>query len=159
MKLFLKPNQNSAKRVQDAHSTDYGTIQYEMIDLCDQRGTVNSSVHVDTFWAPPEDPQYKTLYRPLRGGVAMMLILETGHALPALSLGADSLWHICDLLRQVGFATTNAEARRLIKQNAVSLDGEKITDIELLRRYATGQILKVGTKRIGWLRIEGDGHA
>ncbi|MEM6782113.1 MAG: tyrosine--tRNA ligase [Bacteroidota bacterium] len=35
---------------------------------------------------------------------------------------------IVDLLRQAGFAESNGAARRLVKQGAVSIDGEKVTD-------------------------------
>jgi tyrosyl-tRNA synthetase len=35
---------------------------------------------------------------------------------------------LLNLMKQVGFASSTSEARRLVQQNAVSIDGEKITD-------------------------------
>ncbi len=55
---------------------------------------------------------------------------------------------IIDLVRQAGFAASNGEARRLVQQNAVSLDDEKVTDpffdVDL---SAAPLVLKVGKRR------------
>jgi tyrosyl-tRNA synthetase len=55
---------------------------------------------------------------------------------------------IVDLMRQAGFAKSNGEARRLVQQNAVSLDDEKVTDpyfeVDL---SAAPLVLKVGKRR------------
>jgi tyrosyl-tRNA synthetase len=55
---------------------------------------------------------------------------------------------IVDLMRQADFAKSNGEARRLVQQNAVSLDDEKVTDpffdVEL---SAAPLVLKVGKRR------------
>jgi tyrosyl-tRNA synthetase len=52
------------------------------------------------------------------------------------------------LISEIGFSKSNGEARRLIKQNAVSIDGKKIKDqnheIEKGREF----ILKVGKRRV-----------
>ena len=56
---------------------------------------------------------------------------------------------IVQLVRAAGFATTNSEARRLIQQNAVSLDDRKIADINAEVTVATGQVLRVGKRRFG----------
>jgi tyrosyl-tRNA synthetase len=56
---------------------------------------------------------------------------------------------LLDLMRQVGFAGSNGEARRFVKQNAVSIDGDKVTDaaleIDLAERAPF--VLKVGKRR------------
>ena len=56
---------------------------------------------------------------------------------------------LVDLMRQSGFAQSNGEARRLIEQNAVTIDGEKETDpsrsIDL--RTEAPFVLKVGKRR------------
>ena len=64
-----------------------------------------------------------------------------------------------DLIRQAGLVGSNSEARRLIVQGAVSIDGQKMTDphclIDLVAR--TPFILKVGKRRfarIVWDRTE-----
>ncbi|MEM1041766.1 MAG: tyrosine--tRNA ligase [Bacteroidota bacterium] len=55
---------------------------------------------------------------------------------------------IIDLMRQAGFAKSNGEARRLVQQNAVSVDDEKVTDpfadIDLA---GAPLVLKVGKRR------------
>ena len=57
-------------------------------------------------------------------------------------------WEIWILLRKVGFAASNSEARRLLTQGAVSLDGEKIIDAEVTLEIRDEAILKVGKRRI-----------
>jgi len=55
---------------------------------------------------------------------------------------------IVTLLREVGFAASNSEARRLVQQGAVSLDGEKITDIATEPVIEGESVLKVGKRRV-----------
>lgn len=56
------------------------------------------------------------------------------------------IW-IAKLLAESGLARSNSEARRLLKQGAVYIDGERVTD-EDLQLEVTGQlVLKVGKKR------------
>jgi tyrosyl-tRNA synthetase len=55
---------------------------------------------------------------------------------------------IVDLMRQAGFATSNGEARRLVQQNAVSIDDEKVTDpFAEIDLSAAPFVLKVGKRR------------
>ncbi|MDY7009576.1 MAG: tyrosine--tRNA ligase [Planctomycetota bacterium] len=61
---------------------------------------------------------------------------------------------IVGLVVQAGFAKSNGEARRLISQNAVSIDGDKITDVEAVVNPQNGQILRVGKRRFGKIVIE-----
>jgi len=53
------------------------------------------------------------------------------------------IW-IVKLMRLLNFASSNAEARRLIEQGGVTLDGEKITDPNLEVEIKKPLILKVG---------------
>lgn len=55
---------------------------------------------------------------------------------------------IVDLIRRAGFAVSTSEAGRLLKQNAVSLNGEKITDpkYEVCFKEAS-YVLKVGKRK------------
>jgi len=55
---------------------------------------------------------------------------------------------ILALVSGVGFAGSNSEARRLVQQNAVSLDDEKITDPKAQVEVTDGMILKVGKRRV-----------
>jgi tyrosyl-tRNA synthetase len=61
---------------------------------------------------------------------------------------------LLNLLSQTELASSNSEARRLIKQNAVSLDGEKMTDpyMEVDLEARAPFVLKVGKRR--YARIE-----
>jgi tyrosyl-tRNA synthetase len=54
-----------------------------------------------------------------------------------------------DLIRQAGLVGSTSEARRLIVQSAVSIDGQKITDPQCLIDLAarTPFVLKVGKRR------------
>lgn len=56
--------------------------------------------------------------------------------------------NIIDLINEVKFAPSRSEARRLVAQNAVSLDGEKIsaTDAEI-PLTKEGKVLKVGKRK------------
>jgi len=56
---------------------------------------------------------------------------------------------IIDLVVAAGFAKSNGEARRLITQNAVSLDEERIADPNAQVSLKAGQVLKVGKRRFG----------
>ncbi len=61
---------------------------------------------------------------------------------------------IVGLIVQAGFAKSNGEARRLISQSAVSIDGDKITDVEAVVDPQNGQILRVGKRRFGKIVLE-----
>ncbi|MFP4052530.1 MAG: tyrosine--tRNA ligase [Phycisphaerae bacterium] len=61
---------------------------------------------------------------------------------------------IVELVVSAGFAASNGEAKRLIKQNAVSLDHEKITDANTQVDVQTGQVLRVGKRRFGRLSVK-----
>ena len=56
---------------------------------------------------------------------------------------------IIELVVAAGFAKSNGEARRLIVQNAVSLDDERIADPNAQVCLKAGQVLKVGKRRFG----------
>jgi len=76
---------------------------------------------------------------------------ETPDEMPEFAVG--QLGHgeigLLDLLRKTNLASSNGEARRLVQQNAVSIDGEKIGDpnqrLDLARRAPF--VLKVGKRR------------
>ncbi|MGW8161513.1 MAG: tyrosine--tRNA ligase [Desulfobulbales bacterium] len=63
-----------------------------------------------------------------------------------IPVGEDSIW-LPKLLLESGLVGSTSDGRRMIKQNAVSLDGEKITDSDAMVP-AKGQVLvKVGKRR------------
>jgi tyrosyl-tRNA synthetase len=63
---------------------------------------------------------------------------------------------ICKLMVEVGLATTNSEARRLIEGRAVERDGEKITDPQLKVDLKSGEkfILKAGKKKFVRVQVK-----
>lgn len=61
---------------------------------------------------------------------------------------------VISLIREAGFASSNTEARRLIKQGAVYIDGERIIDIERVIAIKGGEILKVGKRRFARLNVD-----
>jgi len=54
--------------------------------------------------------------------------------------------NILDLIVAVGFAPSKAEARRLVQQGGVTIDGDKISDITELIKFDRDKILKVGKR-------------
>ncbi len=58
----------------------------------------------------------------------------------------EQLW-ICHLMKETGLSKSSSEAIRLVRQGAVTLDGEKITDSNLKLEKKENFILKVGKKR------------
>ncbi len=55
--------------------------------------------------------------------------------------------NIIDLILEVNFAPSKSEARRLITQGGVSIDGEKIDDISTTVKLDKEKILKVGKRK------------
>jgi tyrosyl-tRNA synthetase len=54
---------------------------------------------------------------------------------------------IIELLTTTRMASSNSDARRLIQQGGVSIDGEKVTDVNLIVKLEKEIILKVGKRR------------
>ena len=67
-----------------------------------------------------------------------------------ISLGADDPVNIPALIRD-GFGVSGTEARRLIVQEAVKLDGETLDSTEAPREELVGKVLKVGKRRFARL--------
>tara|TARA_B100000686_G_scaffold334196_1_gene401121 strand:- start:2423 stop:3634 length:1212 start_codon:yes stop_codon:yes gene_type:complete len=62
------------------------------------------------------------------------------------SWGFESLW-ICKVITRFSLASGTSEARRLIKQGAVSIDGEKVLNEKLQLEGNREYLLKVGKKK------------
>jgi tyrosyl-tRNA synthetase len=69
---------------------------------------------------------------------------------PTFKIG-DEMW-ICELMKQLGFAPSTSEARRLLSQGAVRVDGRTITDVNFHFVPGDNSILEVGKRRVA--RIE-----
>jgi len=66
--------------------------------------------------------------------------------IPDYSAGASEIW-IVKLLTESGMTESNSEARRMIKQGAVSIDNEKVTDEGLLVVTDPPKTIKVGKRK------------
>ena len=54
---------------------------------------------------------------------------------------------IVDILSSSEMVKSKSEARRLISQGAVSIDGEKIIDVSYMLSKKTGSVIKIGKRR------------
>jgi tyrosyl-tRNA synthetase len=68
---------------------------------------------------------------------------------------ADGKVWVCTLLTKSGLTPSNAEARRLIKQGAVTIDNKKISDENLKVEPKDGLIIQAGKRR--FVKIKGGG--
>jgi tyrosyl-tRNA synthetase len=55
--------------------------------------------------------------------------------------------HLPSLLRDLGLATSGSEARRLIEQGAVKINGRKVLSEEVVRSDLVGAVVQVGKRR------------
>ena len=72
--------------------------------------------------------------------------------IPAASLSDGRIW-IAHLMQQAGFAKSSSDARRLVQQGGVRLDGDRITDPALEVSLQGETILQVGKRRFAKLII------
>jgi tyrosyl-tRNA synthetase len=61
---------------------------------------------------------------------------------------------IASLLRDTGLVQSNGEAMRMIKQNAVKIDGERISDRSRQCKAGETHIYQVGKRRFARVTIE-----
>jgi tyrosyl-tRNA synthetase len=52
--------------------------------------------------------------------------------------------NIVNLLKQTGRVSSNSEAKRLIEQGGVKIDGQTISDIKYALEPRDGQVLQIG---------------
>src|SRR5258707_709735 len=93
---------------------------------------------------------HELLYPLVQGYDSVALRAEVPQDVPVFRI-AEELW-ICELLKQLGFAASTNEARRLVGQGAVRVDRQTVSDINF--HFVPGQhrILEVGKRRVA--RIE-----
>ena len=63
------------------------------------------------------------------------------------NVGNNKEINILDLIVLVNFAPSKGEARRLVTQGGVSIDGEKVSDLQSQIKIKSGMILKVGKRK------------
>jgi tyrosyl-tRNA synthetase len=56
-------------------------------------------------------------------------------------------FNILDLILKVNFAPSKGEARRLVTQGGVSINGNKLTDFNSNVKLSDGMVLKVGKRK------------
>lgn len=71
---------------------------------------------------------------------------EVPDEVPEYVLNQDRIW-IVRLLTSSGLASSNSEARRLIAQGGVYIDGQRVTDPNLEVEFKGGEVVKVGKRR------------
>ncbi|HEY4755741.1 MAG TPA: tyrosine--tRNA ligase [Ignavibacteriaceae bacterium] len=71
----------------------------------------------------------------------------TPDEVPEFKFGEQHEINILDLIILVNFAPSKGEAKRLVAQGGVTLDGEKITDFQKLVHLKDETILKVGKRK------------
>lgn len=82
---------------------------------------------------------------------------ETPQDMPEVALQPadleDGTIRLVRLITLAGMAPSSSEARRLIQSGAVSIDGEKLTDVMGSLAPADGQVLRVGKLKFAKLKI------
>jgi tyrosyl-tRNA synthetase len=66
---------------------------------------------------------------------------------PEATLPQGDPLHLPKLLAENGLAPSTSEARRLIAQGAVKVDGEPVTDLDLARERLAGALVQAGKRR------------
>jgi len=69
------------------------------------------------------------------------------------ALDGGRLW-IVEMMRLAGFASSNSEARRLIEQGAVTVDGERVDESDRDIAFDQEVLLRVGKRRVCRLKPE-----
>ena len=72
---------------------------------------------------------------------------EVPDDIPEIKLEENSGIGILDLIVKVNFASSKGEARRLVSQGGVTIDGEKINDINAEITLEKPKVLKVGKRK------------
>jgi tyrosyl-tRNA synthetase len=73
--------------------------------------------------------------------------------MPEYDLSGQGIWIITNLLKQVSLVNSTSEARRMIKQNAVKIDGAKITDITYQLTPGASHTIQVGKRKYALVQI------
>jgi tyrosyl-tRNA synthetase len=76
---------------------------------------------------------------------------EAPEDVPELPLDGDDPVHLPKLIADAGFVGSTSEARRLIGQGGVKLNGEPVTELDQSREALNGALLQVGKRRFARL--------
>jgi tyrosyl-tRNA synthetase len=100
----------------------------------------------------PEEIEEVTL---IKNGTAPRLGWETGQYISPGGVQVES-YFLPHIMVAAGTAATTSEARRLINQGAVKVDGEKVTDMNKELHSGESHILQVGKRRFKKIIIAGE---
>lgn len=77
---------------------------------------------------------------------------------PTVTVGGDLLEDgkvpVVKLAIHCGFADSNSDARRLIKDNGIKLNGEAISDANSLLEIKSGDVLQRGKRKFARLKVQ-----
>lgn len=104
---------------------------------------------VERFHGPAEAEEAE------RGFVQQFKQREVPDDIPEVRLPADQPVWICRMLTEAGLVKSNGEARRMIGQGAVKIDGEKLTNADREILPASPLIIQVGKRRFARIRFGG----
>ncbi|HVR34013.1 MAG TPA: tyrosine--tRNA ligase [Acidimicrobiia bacterium] len=100
-----------------------------------------------------------TLYHDAEAAARAEAAFDTVHKrheipddIAAHQLGTDDPVSLPGLIRDAGMAGSGGEARRLLQQGAVRVDGEIVTEVEVARATLAGAVLQVGKRRFARLK-------
>jgi len=74
--------------------------------------------------------------------------------IPEVEISGDEIW-LPKLLQDIGLVSSTSEGRRMIKQGAVKVDGEKCDSEETTITIRNGMVLQVGKRKYARLLTEG----
>jgi tyrosyl-tRNA synthetase len=66
---------------------------------------------------------------------------------------SDGRAPVIELLRSLELVSSNSEARRMVQQGAVSIDGDKVTDIDAAVEVDDGTVVQVGKRRFASVKL------
>jgi tyrosyl-tRNA synthetase len=80
---------------------------------------------------------------------------EISEDIPVVRMAAGGVFWICRLLVDAGLVGSNGEARRLVQQGGVKVNGEKIDNADLEVAAAGEVILQAGKRRFARVLFAG----
>ena len=72
--------------------------------------------------------------------------------MPEVKIGGAGPHKLAPLMVKAGMATSNGEAMRKIKEGAVKIDGQKVTDFQKEYTFETPAVLQMGNRKFARLK-------
>ena len=74
--------------------------------------------------------------------------------LEELTVIGDDATNLAQLLKQIDLTSSTSDSIRMVKQGAVKIDGEKVSDPSMTLASGQTYIIQVGKRRIAKLRVQ-----